>query len=646
MVHLFVFCCIVLPFLAGAVVRILRRNDLRRILVPITVAAMAAAAIGLGVAGPFRLEVRHLAGIPADAVLTLLETALPLCILLIGWRAGSRLVMGLTALQLAGIAHLHRTGPEIAPPAAIAADGLSLLMTIIVCVVGGLITIYAMGYMDVHESRHRPPVSRKPRFFATVLCFLGAMNGLVLFDDLRWVFLFWEATTLCSYLLIAHDDTPEARSNALCALWMNVLGGLAFVSAMLFLRQSLGTLSAEEVLRRVCAMDVRTTATLLPFAFLCLAAFTKSAQVPFESWLCGAMVAPTPVSALLHSATMVKAGTYLLLRMAPAFAGTTMSTIVALFGAFTFVGACLLAVGQQDAKRLLAYSTIANLGLIIACVGINTTASATAATVIIVYHSVSKGLLFACVGSIEQRIGSRDIEDMRGLRAVMPRTATIAAIGILTMLLPPFGMLTGKWLAIEAIARATQAMPPILGFVALGSALTVLFWTRWAGAFIRSPELRERPSPGPQRPTVLFALKALCGLALVFSLLAPVVLERFIVPAVTEAYARYGQVAALPAIPGTGLAWIYGLSAILAAAAWMARKAARNVPDRAHCPPYACGAAVESGKEAGFRGPMDAFVPTRLANCYLRRHFDEAWLTRAMDTISTAFLVVLVGGLL
>ena len=125
------------------------------------------------------------------------------------------------------------------------------------------------------------------------------------------------------------------------------------------------------------------------------------------------MVAPTPVSALLHSATMVKAGTYLLLRMAPAFAGTTMSTIVALFGAFTFVGTCMLAVSQSNAKKILAYSTISNLGLIIACVGINTPASMVAATMIIIYHSVSKGLLFMCVGAIEQRIGSRDIEDMR-----------------------------------------------------------------------------------------------------------------------------------------------------------------------------------------------------------------------------------------
>lgn len=173
---------------------------------------------------------------------------------------------------------------------------------------------------------------------------------------------------------------------------------------------------------------------------------------------------------------MVKAGTYLLLRMAPAFAGTTISTIVALFGAFTFVGACIIAVSQSDGKKILAYSTIANLGLIIACVGINTAASIAAATMIIIYHSVSKDLLFCCVGAIEQRIGSRDIEDMRGLYSVMPRTAMITAVAIFTMMLPPFGMLIGKWLAIEAIASASQAMTPIIFFIALDSAFTVLYW--------------------------------------------------------------------------------------------------------------------------------------------------------------------------
>ena len=355
MLDILVFCCVVLPFIIGIVLYYVRSGAIRKLLVPAAVTVMALAAVGLGAHGAFHLEAHELFGLPLDNVLTLLDFILLLYILALGWKLGSRLVMGMTALQLVGLIYLKAVLMDHdAPVTAFAPDGLSLIMVIIISVVGGLITIYGLGYMDIHEEHLHLRTSRQPRFFAIIFCFLGAMNGLVLCNNLSWMFFFWEMTTLCSFWLIGHDRTKEAEANAYRALWMNVLGGLAFVSAMLFIQKSLGTLSTELVLQKMVALDVKSTAMLLPFAFLCLAAFTKSAQVPFESWLCGAMVAPTPVSALLHSATMVKAGTYLLLRMAPAFAGTTMSTIVALFGAFTFVGTCMLAVSQSNAKKILA----------------------------------------------------------------------------------------------------------------------------------------------------------------------------------------------------------------------------------------------------------------------------------------------------
>jgi ech hydrogenase subunit A len=652
MMNFFVFCCIVLPFIVGFLLYCVPGSALRSTLVPATVAVMAAAAVGLGTGGPFHMDARHFLGMPLDAVFTLLDFTLLLYILFLGWNLRSRLIMGMTAMQLIGLVYLKGVLMEGgAPIIGFAPDGLSLIMVIIISVVGGLITIYGMGYMDIHEEHLHLRTSRQPRFFAIIFCFLGAMNGLVLCNNISWMFFFWEVTTLCSFFLISHDNTAEANKNAFRALWMNVLGGLAFVSAMLFLQKSLGTLSTEIVLQKMAALDIKSTAMLLPFAFLCLAAFTKSAQVPFESWLCGAMVAPTPVSALLHSATMVKAGTYLLLRMAPAFSGTTMSTIVALFGAFTFVGTCMLAVSQSNAKKILAYSTIANLGLIITCVGINTAASMVAATIIIVYHSISKGLLFMCVGSIEQRIGSRDIEDMRGLYSVMPRTATITAIGIFTMLLPPFGMLIGKWMAIEAIAGAAQAMTPILFFIALGSAFTVFFWARWAGILSSSADLRDDPTQGYQRPTVMFALRTLCIVALLFSFLSPLVLKDFVGPAVTAVYARL-NLRAEGFIPGAnftgveGYSWIYLLFVVLAAGAWFAWRASRRTPEKAHCLPYFSGLETRRGNEVGFNGPMNVFEPARVSNYYLSQYFGEEKITRGIDVISTAFLVVLVGGLL
>lgn len=647
-----VFCCVALPFLVALALYFTQDGGLRKLLVSSSVVVMGLAAVALGTNGAFHLHVETFCGLPLDAMFGVLDILLLVYILGLGWKLNSRPVMGMTVLQLVGMLYLKFVlADNAAPVTAFAPDGLSLIMVIIISVVGGLITIYGLGYMDLHEEHLKLRVSRQPRFFAIIFCFLGAMNGLVLCNSLSWMFFFWEVTTLCSFMLIGHDQTEESKANAYRALWMNVLGGLAFVSAMLFVQKSLGTLSTELVLQKMTALEIKSTAMLLPFAFFCLAAFTKSAQVPFESWLCGAMVAPTPVSALLHSATMVKAGTYLLLRMAPAFAGTTMSTIVALFGAFTFVATCILAVSQSNAKKILAYSTIANLGLIIACVGINTAASMMAATTIIIYHSVSKGLLFMCVGAIEQRIGSRDIEDMRGLYSKMPRTAIITFIGILTMMLPPFGMLIGKWMAIEAIARATQAMTPIVFFVALGSAFTVLFWARWAGVLVSSTKLHEHPTPGHPKASVIFSLRALCGLAVFFSFISPLVLKTFVEPSVAGIYARF-NLKAEGFIPGATLTgtesffWIYFLFILLGIGVWFAWRAARRIPSSAHARPYFSGLTAEQDGAVGFRGPMNAFEPVKVSNFYLSQYFGESKITRGIDIISTAFLIVLVGGLL
>ncbi len=652
MLNFLTFCCIVLPLIMGVVIYYTKSAGIRKLLVPVSVAVMAISAIGLSIHGAFRLDVECLFGIPLDSLFTLLDLLLLIYILGLGWQLKNRYILGMSLLQLIGVIYLKAVLVDHSVPiTGLVADGLSLIMVIIISVVGGLITIYGLGYMDIHEEHLKLRVSRQPRFFAIIFIFLGAMNGLVLCNNLSWMFFFWEVTTLCSFLLISHDGTDIARANAERALWMNVLGGLAFVSALLFLQKTVGSLSIEVILQRMVSLDIKSTAHLLPFAFLCVAAFTKSAQIPFESWLRGAMVAPTPVSALLHSATMVKAGTYLLLRMAPAFAGTTMSTIVALFGAFTFVAACMIAVSQSNAKKILAYSTIANLGLMIACVGINTAASMAAATMILIYHSVSKGLLFMCVGSIEQHIGSRDVEDMRGLYHIMPRVTMITTIAIFTMMLPPFGMLVGKWMAIEAIARASQAMTPIIFFIALGSAFTVLFWARWAGVLISSARLHEPTIPDTQPRSVHFGLVTLCGVALFFSFVSPFVLEKFVDPSILAMYTRANIHVDTVMLGGSiigaaGQFWIYLLFVLLGLGVWFAYRAARRTPSSAYSLPYSSGLETEENGQVGFRGPMGVFERPCVSNNYLSQYFGEEKMTRVVDIISTAFLIVLVGGLL
>ncbi|HEY3377168.1 MAG TPA: proton-conducting transporter membrane subunit, partial [Armatimonadota bacterium] len=363
------------------------------------------------------------------------------------------------------------------PATPVVIDYLSLTLILLASIIGPLILVFAIGYMDRHEEHLHLLRSRQPRFFAILFLFLSVMNALVMADNLLWIYTFWEVTTLCSFLLISHDETEEAINNAFRTLDLNMLGGVAFIVGIIAVYFTQNTL----------AMSVLTTmhitnAGLFAFgiALLCLAGMTKSAQFPFQSWLLGAMVAPTPVSALLHSSTMVKAGVYLVVRLSTVMAGTTLGWVVALAGALTFVAASAIAISQRNGKRVLAYSTIANLGLIVCCAGIGTQAALGAAILLIIFHAVSKGLLFLCIGTIEQGIGSRDIEDMQGLLKQMPFTTFITVIGMISMLLPPFGVLMTKWIAIEAAVH----YPLVLLLLILGSAFTVVFWAKWIGIIL------------------------------------------------------------------------------------------------------------------------------------------------------------------
>jgi ech hydrogenase subunit A len=309
--------------------------------------------------------------------------------------------------------------------------------------------LYALGYMrEYHTVAHRDVPDRRPFFFALLFVFMGAMFGLVFADDLPWLFFFWEITTLCSFLLIGYTQTAEARKNALRALVMNLAGGLTFALAIVCLYRDTHKLGLQDLIHSGHAV------ALLPAALLCFAGITKAAQCPFSSWLLGAMVAPTPVSALLHSSTMVKAGVYLVLRLAPAITGTTVGLMVALVGGATFLIGSLQAITTSEAKRVLAYSTVANLGLVVMCGGIGTSEAVWAGVLLIIFHALAKCLLFLCVGVVEHKLHSRNIEDMSGLILYMPRVAVMMLIGMAGMSLAPFGMLISKWAALRAIVDA------------------------------------------------------------------------------------------------------------------------------------------------------------------------------------------------
>ena len=207
--------------------------------------------------------------------------------------------------------------------------------------------------------------------------------------------------------------------------------------------------------------------------------------MPFSTWLLGAMVAPTPSSTLLHSATMVKAGIYILIRLAPFMSGNIVGSFISFIGGFTFLAASFMAISQSDAKKVLAMSTISNLGLMVACAGIGTPETVWACVFLMLFHAVSKSLLFQLVGAVENSLHSRDVEDFHGLLYMMPKQAMFMFIGITGMFLAPFGMLISKWSALKGMVDAKNAL--IVLFIVFGSAVTSLYWSKWMGKLIAHP---------------------------------------------------------------------------------------------------------------------------------------------------------------
>jgi ech hydrogenase subunit A len=625
------------PFIGALLCLGLRTRALRSVVVLATGGALILSALMLSAHVPFSLGAASLLGINLNGLVQAADLILLLVILYFGFKHRHGAIIAFALLQLLLGLYLEFflvAGPL--PSERIVCDHLSLLMVLVISIVGSIICCQAIPYMENHEHHYPVAKSRQPRFFFVMLMFLGGMNGLVLFNDLVFVYFFFEVTTLCSFLLIGHDRTSIATRNALRALWMNSLGGTAFVLGLIVLYRETGTLGLQAALG---AAGGASGLFFLALALLCLAAFVKSAQFPFQSWLLGAMVAPTPVSALLHSSTMVKVGVYLALRLAPGFAGTLLSQSVAVFGAFSFLAGAALAVGQSNGKKVLAYSTISNLGLIFACTGLNSPEAMTAAMLLLAFHAVVKAMLFLSVGAIEQRIESRDIEDMRGLYAVMPLTALITVSGVIMMIMPPFGVLLGKWMAMEAAAANLYAIV----MIALGSALTVIYWARWAGTLMSDP-FAGRFRPERQPVLTWLALGPLCLGAAGLSVLAPWLYAALIAPMLTGRYRPAYRLA------GGALENVYGSFALLplCAVALVGLIVASFALKRAFrariVPPYLSG--IQTETPATFRGPMNQPVKAEAKNYYLDTIFGENRLTDWVNLGGGILLTLVIGGAL
>lgn len=407
-------------------------------------------------------------------------------------------------------------------------DHLATIMAAIVGVIGGLICVHAIGYMKEWHQHHQDQPDRRNQFFCVLFIFLSAMFGLVFANSLPWFVFFWEITTVCSFLLIGYARTDEAYHSAFLALKLNLVGGIAMTLGWILIVQRGGSLDLLTIVGSGDALY------LLPVVLLCFAGLAKSAQFPFSAWLLGAMVAPTPVSAMLHASTMVKAGVYLIVRFAPVLQDTLAGLFIALIGATTFLITSLIAIGQNNAKRVLAYSTIANLGLIVACAASGQYNAVWAAILLIVFHAVAKALLFLAVGTVEHRLGSRDIEDMQGLVMRHPALAVAMLVGIAGMFLAPFGLLISKWAALEALIRVNPILPI---FVVFGSSATLFFWAKWMGKIIGA-EPGARPVPDDTHSLELIVLAVLTALVIVCCAVFPWIAEVLIDPYVIAVYGQ------------------------------------------------------------------------------------------------------------
>ena len=305
-------------------------------------------------------------------------------------------------------------------------DGLSLMMALIITGVGALIFVYAGGYLR--------GAAQAGRLYALLSAFMASMLGLVLADNLIALFVFWELTSITSFLLIGwHYREARSREAALQALVITAGGGLALLAGFVLTGLVAGTWEISALAAR--ADTLQGSEVYLPILLLLwLGAASKSAQFPFHFWLPGAMVAPTPVSAYLHSATMVKAGVYLLARLSPALGGTQeWSAIFMVTGLATLLTGGYLSLKQTDLKRMLAYSTVSSLGLLVALLGLGTKLAAEAAALYLLAHALYKGALFMVAGAIDHATGTRDLRRLRGLAGAMPYVALGAGLAALSM---------------------------------------------------------------------------------------------------------------------------------------------------------------------------------------------------------------------
>jgi ech hydrogenase subunit A len=495
-------------------------------------------------------------------------------------------------------------------------DDLSAIMGLVIGIVGCLITVYTVDYMKHYHEEHKEIKNKSHLFIATIFLFFFAMFGIVLSNSLTWIYFFWEITTLCSFIMISYSGTKQAFTNAFRALWMLLLGGLAFAGAIIYSAHFAGTIELQQMLLMGKGL------VMLPVLLICFAGMNKAALYPFGNWLLGAMVAPTPSSALLHSSTMVKAGVYIVLRCAPVLQHTAAGAMVAFIGGFSFLAGSALAISQRDGKRILAYSTIANLGLIVLCAGIGTTFTLWAAVLIIIFHAVAKALLFLGVGTVDQQTHNKDVDNMHGLIRRMPLTTITMIIGLAGMFLAPFGMLLSKWAVIEAL---TQSNPIFSSMVIFGGSMMLFFWVKWLGKLLAITPRKEK-SLEKGIGLEWIALWGLAGLTILACICYPIIGKWWLLP-------MYGP------NPMLYLNVEISIAILLALALLPPLFILIHWRSLVYVKPYLAGLNVEDDSQ--FTGSLGEPRKWTFKNYYLTEFFGEKLLTKPIIGISILLWVLM-----
>ena len=390
-------------------------------------------------------------------------------------------------------------------------DSFSLIMCLLITGIGFFIFNYGAGYLKGHQ--------HIDRFFILILIFMASMLGIVLSDNLILLFIFWELTTITSYLLVGYNHSSEdARKSAQQALLVTGIGGLILLAGILVLGFSGGTFIISELTPEIMK-NIDSGLISASVVLILIGCFTKSAQFPFHFWLPNAMAAPTPVSAYLHSATMVKAGVYLIYRLSGAFAVSELWSILLLVvGAFTMLFAAISGLFYKDLKKILAYSTISVLGMLTFLAGIGTELSILSGIMVLVGHALYKAVLFMVAGSIDHETGTRDILKLRGLKKLMPWTFAGASLAALSQAgIPPFLGFIGKEYFYKSSIYSNFAIPLTVIAVTTSIILVVLAFTAGFHSFTGKFEgkyekhVHEAPLSMLLGPLFLGALSLILG---------------------------------------------------------------------------------------------------------------------------------------